>query len=235
MTPSPPERSWKRSAATVTATGVALVGLPILAVTSALTGPATSAPSPDECTYDARFTDPEGDVNDLVVVPVDPALDPDGLDLREAWLSTNETGDAVTFHIKVTDLSVFSGGLRGISDLFHWSFSLAGKKYVVEARRDLLVLQSPLSAPGVFELTGEGITTPRSLTGSFDPDFDLVTVTVKANDFPSLGATPDLKAGAVLGGFKIISSRGLAPIEEEVDRAKTTCTYTVGAVKPTEK
>ena len=234
MSALPSRRSRTRSAAVATALGTALVGLPVLAVVSAVGGPAGPAQAQSACAFDARFTDPAGDVNDLLIVPVDPALDPDGLDLREAWVSTNDTDDAITFHIKVTDLSVLSGGLRGTSELFHWAFELGGKDYVVVADRPLLQPEVPIEAPGTYTLTdGSGATLKAGLVGSFDPALDLVTVTLAASDLTT--ATPPQDAfevGDVLSGFKITSLRSLLVTDAVADNARTSCTYRVGDKTP---
>ncbi|MBM7508347.1 hypothetical protein JOE61_002161 [Nocardioides salarius] len=234
MSPLSSRRSRTRSTAVATAVGTALVGLPVLAVVSAVGGPAGPAQAQSACSFDARFTDPAGDVNDLLILPVDPALDPDGLDLREAWVSTNATDDAITFHIKVTDLSVLSGGLRGTSELFRWAFVLGGQDYVVEADRPLLQPEVPIEAPGTYTLTdGSGTTLKTGLAGSFDPALDLVTVTLAASDLTTASPAQDaFVVGDVLSGFSITSLRSLLITDDVADRATSPCTYRIGDKTP---
>ncbi len=216
-----------------------MVSLPVLAVTSALTGSASSATASDVCTFDARFTDPAGDVNDLVVVPVDPVLDPDGLDLREAWLSTNAANDALTFHAKVTDLSALTGGLRATGEIFEWSFALGGTKYRLHLVRPLLQATLPANAPGTFALqNASGATLKSGLTGTFDAAQDLVTVTLKNSDLTTAAPVQTaFKVGDLVTDLKILSRREVVteqiplPVGDS-DVATGPCSYRIGDRTP---
>jgi len=247
MSALPSRRSRTRSAAVATALGTALVGLPVLAVVSAVGGPAGPAQAQSACAFDARFTDPAGDVNDLLIVPVDPALDPDGLDLREAWVSTNDTDDAITFHVKVTDLSALTGGARATGEIFDWTFAIGdattSTKYRLHLVRPLLQPVAPVNAPGTFALQdANGATLKSGLVGTFDAALDLVTVTLKQSDLTSAAPVQTaFEVGDLVTDLKVVSRREV--VSEQIpipvgnsDVAQGPCSYRIGdkcALAPT--
>ena len=232
-----PRRSTRALAAAAvlsTALGAAVVG-----VVASGTG-STAA----ECTPDARYTDPAGDVNDIALdpvplpgVPVDPALDPDGLDLREGFFTTNAAADTVTFHLKVTDLSDLQGGLRGLGEQFEIDFTLAGKKYYVIAARsvtDLLFTEETFELGDFGGANGAGRTLKTGLTGAFDPVFDTVEINLKKSDLTtSSPVQPAFKVGDVIDAVRVTSRRDLLLLAPDADNARGTCAYTIDPNPPT--
>ena len=226
-----PARALAAAVVTTTALGAALVGV-------VASGSGSTAA---ECAPDARYLDPAGDVNDLGLgplplpgVPVDPALDPDALDLREGWFTTNATNDTVTFHLKVTDLSELEGGLRGLGEQFEIDFTLDGRAYYLIAGRSLT---DQLFTEQYFELgdfggtEGAGRTLKTGLTGSFDPVFDTIEINLKQSDLTTASpAQAAFAVGDVIDEVRVTSRRDLLLFAPDADNARGGCAYTIGPV-----
>ena len=195
MNTSPPRPS-RRPLRVAALSAAAATGLAATLVGVVASSTVSSAAA--DCTRDARYFDPAADVNDLALdpvplpgVPVDPALDPDGLDLREGWLTVNDTLDTITFHLKVTDLSDLQGGLRGVGEEYQIDFALDGTSYSVLAGRsltDLLFTEEYFELSDLGGADGARRTVNSALTGAFDPALDVITVDLRKSDLS--GASP---------------------------------------------
>ncbi len=234
-------RTLRTTAAAVLASGA--LGVGALGIVTA-----GSSNAVDEvCGPDARYVDPEGDVNDIALdplpisLPVDPVLDPDGLDVREGFFSTNPAADTVTFHLKVTDLSDLAGGVRGTSEEWQIDFTLEGRAYYVLANRTLLQLApTPGAFSESFELGdfggagGAGRTINGGLTGSFDPDFDTIEINLRKSDLTGASpAQPEFAVGDVIDDVRVTTRRGLLILAPDADNARGTCAYTIDPNPPT--
>lgn len=183
----------------------------------------------EECAIDARFLDPENDVNDLALGPlpgvaVDPALNPDSLDLRAGFLSVNQALDTVTFNLKVTDLGELPGSVRGLGEAYEFGFTLDGIPYYLTAGR--LILDPLTITEEYFELgdfggaNGAGRTINANLTGEFDPDFDVITINLSKADL--IGSTPAQAAfgdKSRFGDFEVVTRRDLLVVAPDADVA----------------
>jgi len=233
-------RSLRTVAAAALASGALAVG--VLGIVTAGSSNAVD----EACAPDARYLDPEGDVNDIALdplpisIPLDPVLDPDGLDVREGWFSTNAAADTVTFHLKVTDLSDLQGGVRGTSEEWQIDFDLEGRRYYVLATRTLLQLAP---TPGAFsesfsfgQIGTNGVASELKgdLTGSFDPDFDTIQINLRKADLTgSSPAQPVFEVGDVIDDVRVTTRRGLLILAPDADNARGTCAYVIDPNPPT--
>jgi serine protease AprX len=173
----------------------------------------TLTPGAVGCSSDARFTDPEGDATALYGVgtplPSEPAVD-----VTEAWL-TSSAAHAVTFHWVVADLPDSPGGTEGLGEQFELSFSVAGQGYAVRAKRDLFTGMQ-------FQLLNSAGSAVATLTGSFDPAADEVTVTLPSG----APGGPALTTGSVVSKLSLEALR-YAFLTSVTDTAAGTCAFTV--------
>lgn len=235
MNTSPP-RPARRPLRVAALSAAAATGLAATLVGVVASSTVSSAAA--DCTRDARYTDPAADVNDLALdpvplpgVPVDPALDPDGLDLREGWLTVNDTLDTITFHLKVTDLSDLQGGLRGVGEEYQLDFQLDGTPYSILAGRSLTDL---LFTEEYFELSdfggteGAGRTLSTALSGAFDPVLDVITVDLKKSDLSGASpAVPEFTDASVITDISVVSRRNLLLLSPDADVAVGGCAFRV--------
>ena len=191
-----------------------------------------------DCTRDARYVDPAGDVNDLALdpvplpgVPVDPALDPDGLDIREGWFTVNDTLDTITFHLKVTDLSDLQGGLRGVGEEYQIDFALDGTSYSVLAGRsltDLLFTEEYFELSDLGGADGARRTVNSALTGAFDPALDVITVDLRKSDLSGASpAVPEFTDASVITDVEVVTRRNLLLLSPDADVAVGGCAFKV--------
>ena len=233
MNPSPPRHRPLRTAALA---AVAATGLVASLIGVVATSTVSSAAA--DCTRDARYVDPAGDVNDLALdpvplpgVPVDPALDPDGLDIREGWFTVNDTLDTITFHLKVTDLSDLQGGLRGVGEEYQIDFALDGTSYSVLAGRsltDLLFTEEYFELSDLGGADGARRTVNSALTGAFDPALDVITVDLRKSDLSGASpAVPEFTDASVITDVEVVTRRNLLLLSPDADVAVGGCAFKV--------
>ncbi len=237
MNTSPPRRPLRvaaLSAAAATGLAATLVG-----VVASSTVPSAAA----ECTRDARYVDPAGDVNDLALGPlpgiaVDPALDPDSLDVREGWFTVNDALDTITFHLKVTDLSELPGSVRGLGEAYQLDFVLDGAPYSITAGRlltDTLLLTEEYFELSDFGGTDNAIRTINTgLVGAFDPANDVITVDLKKSYLSgATPAAPEFTDASMITGIDVVTRRDLLLLAPDADVASGACTFAVVPPTPT--
>ncbi|MAO80934.1 PKD domain-containing protein [uncultured Nocardioides sp.] len=233
MNTSPPRHRPLRTAALA---AVAATGLVASLIGVVATSTVSSAAA--DCTRDARYVDPAGDVNDLALdpvplpgVPVDPALDPDGLDIREGWFTVNDTLDTITFHLKVTDLSDLQGGLRGVGEEYQIDFALGGTSYSVLAGRsltDLLFTEEYFELSDLGGADGARRTVNSALTGAFDPALDVITVDLRKSDLSGASpAVPEFTDASVITDVEVVTRRNLLLLSPDADVAVGGCAFKV--------
>ena len=235
MNTSPPRPS-RRPLRVAALSAAAATGLAATLVGVVASSTVSSAAA--DCTRDARYFDPAADVNDLALdpvplpgVPVDPALDPDGLDLREGWLTVNDTLDTITFHLKVTDLSDLQGGLRGVGEEYQIDFALDGTSYSVLAGRsltDLLFTEEYFELSDLGGADGARRTVNSALTGAFDPALDVITVDLRKSDLSGASpAVPEFTDASVITDVEVVTRRNLLLLSPDADVAVGGCAFKV--------
>ena len=201
-----------------------------------LAGSPISVVDEGSCPTDARFTDPAGDASGVLGVPTSSEANVPELDIVEAWFTSSEAGDAVTFHVEVDDFPATPGGLSGEGEYFDLNFSLGGAGYYLGATRTAAGEEFVLGDFG--GTNGTRRTLVPALTGAFDADADVVSVTLAADDVAGVPALAGaLRPGAVVAGFDFTSRRQLVVLVPDADNATGPCAYTVAAggdVDPTD-
>ncbi len=196
----------------------------VLAAVERLTGQTADVQSSQACPVDGRFTDAEGDATGALGND-SPGPDATGVDITEAWFSTDPATSDVTFHWTVSDLAESPGGLEGTGEYFDANFSLGGGGYYLQAIRTLEDGES--FSLGRFETTRT--TLADGLPGSFDPATDEVTVTLPAQLWAELGLPGSVSSGEEIAGVSIVGRRSLVVLVPDADTATSGCAYTIGA------
>jgi serine protease AprX len=183
-----------------------ILGLPV---------PTGSGPT---CDGTGVVTDPAGDANAVLgtstPLPSEPALD-----VTSAWLTADASND-VTFHIKVVDLPDAPGGTNGEGEYFDFNFTYGGAGLYVSAARTL-------SGGEQFDLGRLGTTgreTLATLTGSFDPATDEISI-----NLPASKMSPVVTEGSQFAGLNVVSRRELGVLIPDADSADGSCPFVVGS------
>ena len=172
------------------------------------------------CDGTGVVTDPEGDAT-AVLGTTTPLPSEDALDVTSAWLSAAANND-VTFHIKVADLPDSPGGTEGDGEYFDFNFKYNAADYYVTAARTLVGGES-------YDLGRLGTTgreTLATLTGTFNPATDEITVLMPSDAIPS---APVVTTGSQFSGLNVVSRRDVVVLVPDTDTASGTCPFVVGA------
>lgn len=193
-----------------------------------LAGSPVSVVDETACPTDARFTDPAGDASGALGVPTSSEANVPELDIVEAWFTSAEAGDALTFHVEVDDLPETPGGLSGEGEYFDLGFTLGGAGYYLAATRTAAGEEFALGDFG--GTNGTRRTLVPALAGAFDADTDVLSVTLSAADVAGVaGLAGTIRPGAVVAGFDFISRRQLVVLVPDADTASGGCAFTIGA------
>ncbi|HJQ41107.1 MAG TPA: Ig-like domain-containing protein [Thermoanaerobaculia bacterium] len=145
-----------------------------------------------------QITDAEGDATILHEVDSLYVNEP-SLDVTKAWLTWDNTAKAVTFNIKVKDLTDLPP-LAGTGIRFRFFFEYGGKRMQIRADRNA-------GSAATFTLASlDGATTLASgLAGNFNATTDIVSIVLPASKLdPSL---PPLDQGEEFANFEIMGYR----------------------------
>jgi serine protease AprX len=197
----------------------------MLAALAEVLGQPVPGESGSACDGTGVITDAAGDAT--AVIADTPTPSEDALDVTRAWLAADANHD-LTFHIKVVDLPDEPGGTEGSGEYFDFNFSYAGGDYYVTSSRS--AASGEFFELGFFDTTGRS--TLATLTGSFDPAADEVTVNLPHDAIPNV---PAVTTGSQFSKLNVVSRRNLEAFVPDSDHADGTCPFVVGAgaVTPT--
>ncbi|HEX2122565.1 MAG TPA: cadherin-like domain-containing protein, partial [Thermoanaerobaculia bacterium] len=144
------------------------------------------------------------------------------LDVTSGWLTWDNAAKAVTFHIKLTDLT----DLPPIGALGHrmrFFFEYGGRR--MQMRADRVIGSAP-----VFALADEaGVAIVSGLAGSFNSVTDEITMLLPADKLALAGANlPPLEQGAAFNAFEIWAMRFYVAVNLITDTARGVCSYFAG-------
>jgi hypothetical protein len=172
-----------------------------------------------QCSPDGSFTDPAGDADELIVptpLPNAPALD-----ITKGYLTYD--GKALTFHIKVSDLSQ-DPPTAATGEQFEFAFAHDKTTYFAVANHDAssssddFHMESPLR-------TSVG----DPLTGSFDKGKSEVRIVVPTKFFSTITPkAPNVVNGESITGLAITARRDVAnAVVPNADEAAGLCPFVV--------
>ena len=169
-----------------------------------------------------QVQDAEGDATGLLLVEGTPLPSDPSLDILSANVRWNPTTEAVTFTIKVKDLTDLPPN-GGIGHHFRYYFSYNNVAYQLYARRDPTGQTRALL---LADNTSLGVT---GLGGSFDAVKDEITIILPAARFAAaVPSAPKMTLGSQLGGFQVLAQRFVGAATITGDTGRGTCGYALG-------
>ncbi len=168
-----------------------------------------------------QVIDPAGDATGFVVVAATPLPSEPALDVTSGFLTWDASTEAVTFHIKVSDLTN-TPPAGSVGEFFRFYFTWAGAGYQVTALRD------PLGQARDLRLADNtGIA--EGLAGGFDPAADEITIVLTADQMAAaVPGSPRFTEAALMEGFEILGQRSAEAVVLTAETATGSCSYRIG-------
>lgn len=169
-----------------------------------------------------QISDASGDATGVFIVEGTPLPSEPSLDILSANVRWNDTTKALTFTIKVKDLTDLPPN-GAVGHYFRYYFTYNNTAYQLIARRDPTgEVRSLLKGDN----TSLGTT---GLAGSFNAATDEITIVLPASRFATAQpAAPPLAIGQQLGGFQVLAQRYLGAPTLTADTGRGSCSYTIG-------